>query len=268
MRSDRRAVLVGTVFVSLAWLGIGISASPGRGFPPEDKDDKSPQKKNVLIVGASSLIGPLGQPQVLGAMLASKEKPMKVQWKVLGNKDVEKMLGESKAWDYVIMDAWQFKRGGTDAPEFPDAVTAFVKKVRAHSPDCKIILFPWWIPSGPNATNEGVMKVFHHCVDAAKANKIWVATTGPAFTEARLARADLNITVNKGDAHPGVHGAYLNACSLYAILTGESPVGLPATLKFPEGEKDLTITAKDAKYLQELAWKVYQRELKDTKPVK
>jgi hypothetical protein len=45
-------------------------------------------------------------------------------------------------------------------------------------------------------------------------------------------------------------------------------VGLPATLKFPEGEKDLTITAKDAKYLQELAWKVYQRELKDTKPVK
>ena len=145
---------------------------------------------------------------------------------------------------------------------------AFVKKVRAHSPDCKIVLFPWWIPSGPSATNAGVMKVFHHCVDAAKANKIWVATTGPAFTEARLARPDLNITVNKGDAHPGAHGAYLNACSLYAILTDESPVGLPATLKIPRREKDLTITAEDAKYLQELAWKVYQRELKDTKPVK
>ena len=77
------------------------------------------------------------------------------------------------------------------------------------------------------------MKVFRHCVDAAKVNNIWVATTGPAFTEAHLARADLNITVSKDDAHPGVHGAYLNAGSLYAILTGESPVGLPATLRKP-----------------------------------
>ena len=36
----------------------------------------------------------------------------------------------------------------------------FVKQVRAHSPECKIILIPWWIPRGPDATNEGVMKAF------------------------------------------------------------------------------------------------------------
>ena len=147
-------------------------------------------------------------------------------------------------------------------------MTAFVKQVRVHSPDCKIILFPWWIPRGPDATNEGVMNVFRCCVEAARPNKIWVATTGPAFMEARLARPDLQVTVSKEDAHPGIHGAYINACSLYAILTGESPVGLPATLKVPGREKDLTIAPDDAKYLQELSWKVYQRELKDTKPVK
>ena len=266
MRADRQTILVGAAFVSLAWLGVGPSTSPSRALAPDDKDDKSPQKKNVLIIGASSLISPLGQPQVLGAMLASKETPMNVEGKFFGTEGVKKMLSSRRAWDYVIMDAWQFKRGGTDAPGFPDAVTAFVKQVRSHSLDCKIILFPWWIPRGPDATNEGVMKVFRHCVEAAKANKIWVATTGPAFTEASLARADLNITVSKEDAHPGVHGAYLNACSLYAILTGESPVGLPAMLRIPGREKDLTITAADAKYLQELAWKVYQRELKHTKP--
>ena len=152
---------------------------------------------------------------------------MNVEGKFFGTEDVEKMLSSRKAWDYVIMDAWQFKRGSTDAPGFPDAVTAFVTKVRAHSPDCKIILFPWWIPRGPDATNEGVMKVFRHCALAARANRIWVATTGPAFTEARLVRADLNITVSKEDAHPGVHGAYLNACSLYAIFTGASPWACP-----------------------------------------
>ena len=166
------------------------------------------------------------------------------------------------------MDAWQFRRGGTEPPGFPDAVAAFVKQVRAHSPECKIILFPWWIPRGPDATNEGVMKVFHRCVEAARQNDIWVATTGPAFAEARLARPDLHIWASEQDAHPGAHGAYLNACSLYAILTGESPVGLPATLKIPGRDGDLTIAPDDAKYLQELAWKVYRREIKNTKPAK
>lgn len=245
---------------------MGTATSLGRGLTPDVKDDHSPQKKNVLIIGASSLISPLGQPQLLGATLASRETPMNVEGKFFGTEDLGKMLRSRKGWDYVIMDAWQFQRGGTDSPGLPDAVTAFVKQVRSHSPDCQIILFPWWIARGPDATNEGVIKVFRRCVEAAKANRIWVATTGPAFTEALLARADLNLTVSKEDAHPGVHGAYLNACSLYATLTGESPVGQPATLKILGREKDLTITAADAKYLQEHAWTVYQRELKYTKP--
>ena len=82
-----------------------------------------------------------------------------------------------------------------------------MKQVRAPSPDCKIILFPWWNPNGPEATNEGVMRVFHRCVEAAKRNDIWVATTGPAFMEARLERPDLRVTVSEQDAHPGIHGA-------------------------------------------------------------
>jgi hypothetical protein len=47
------------------------------------------------------------------------------------------------------------EHGASVPPDFPKAVAAFVKEVRAHSPKCKIILFPWWIPGGPKATNEG-----------------------------------------------------------------------------------------------------------------
>lgn len=267
MRTNRRTIVVGVAVVSLAFLGIGSFRGPGRGWTADSNDEKTAKPKNVLIIGASSLFSSLGQPQLVDALLASKKMPMNVEGKFFGTETLDKMLSSRKVWDYVIMDAWQFKRGGTDAPGFPDAVNAFVKQVRGHSPDCKIILFPWWIPDGPDATNEGVMKVFHQCAEAARPNKIWVATTGPAFMEARLARPDLKVTVSKEDAHPGMHGAYINACSLYAILTGESPVGLPATLKVPGREKDLTIAPDDAKYLQELSWKVYQRELKDTKPV-
>jgi hypothetical protein len=232
---------------------------------------KSAPRPNLVIIGLSSLISPRGQPQLVDAMLESNGIPMNVEGLWYQPDAVEKMLGSRKAWDYVVMDAWQFGRGRTDPPDFPKAVAGFVKQVRAHSPKCKIILFPWWIPNGPKATNEGVMEVFHRCVDEAKVNNIWTATTGPAFMEARLARPDLSITVSKTDAHPGIHGAYLNACSLYAIITGENPVGLSATLKIVAGggkKVDYAVAPDDAKYLQETAWRVYQREIKNTKPAK
>jgi hypothetical protein len=237
-------------------------------FPTfDDAADKTPKRKHLLIIGASSLVDRVGTPQAVGALLESKGIPMDVEEVFWGTDTLDGMLGSKKVWDYVIMDAWQFSRGETEPPEFPNAVTAFVKQVRAHSPHCKIILFTWWIAHGPEATNEGVMKVFSRCVEAARQNAIWVSTTGPAFMEARLERPDLQVTISKDDAHPGIHGAYINACSLLAILTGESPVGLPATLKIPGRKKDLTIASDDAKYLQEVAWKVYQREIKNTKPV-
>jgi hypothetical protein len=113
------------------------------------------------------------------------------------------------------------------------------------------------------------MEVFNACVEQAKVNEIWVATTGPAFMEARLDRPDLKIVKSKTDAHPGNEGAYLNACSLYAIITDKSPVGLPSTLQFTNRDgdkKELSVTSEDAKYLQELAWKIYQREVKNVKP--
>ena len=89
--------------------------------------------------------------------------------------------------------------------------------------------------------------------------------------EAKLARPNLNIVKSKTDRHPGNHGAYLLACSLFAIIADKSPVGLPATLSLasPDGTKrDFGLAPDDAKYLQDLTWKIYQREIKDTKPAK
>jgi hypothetical protein len=60
----------------------------------------------------------------------------------------------------------------------------------------------------------------------------------------------------------------LNACSLFAILADKSPVGFPAKLSRSSGKQDDTIAPDDAKYLQEFAWKIYQSEIKNTKPAK
>jgi hypothetical protein len=245
----------------------------------DDQAEKSGPRPNVLIIGASSLNSPVGQTQLVGAMLASKGIQMNVEGKYPELDAVSDMLSSKPVWDYIIMDAWHLGRGSADGsegnasvpPDFPKAVGVFVKQVRAHSPKCKIILFPWWIPRGPTATNDGVMKVFHRCVEQAKLKDIWVATTGPAFMQSRLERPDLHITKSKTDAHPGNHGAYINACSLFAIITDKSPVGLPATLRLASVDgrtEDFAIAPEDAKYLQELAWKVYQREIENTKPAK
>lgn len=250
-----------------------------RNATSDDQADKSGRRENVLIIGASSLNSPVGQTQLVEAMLESKEIRMNFEGKYPQLDALDAMLKSREKWDFVILDAWHLGRGKADQgqgrasvpPDFPKAVAAFVKQVRGHSPKCKIILFPWWIPNGPKATNEGAMEVFQSCVEQAKLSDIWVATTGPAFMEARLERPDLHITKSATDAHPGIHGAYLNACSLFAIIADKSPVGLPATLRI-EGasskKEDYTIAPDDAKYLQGFAWKVYQREIKNTKPVK
>jgi hypothetical protein len=294
MRATTLTVLV--IIVTAVWSsGCGPNSSPSQSAAADhptasDKDpgdkpalpknaitddgaDKSAPPPNLMVVGASSLLPPLGQqPQLLRAMLSSKGIQMHIEGRWPPLDAVSRMKSSKRNWDYVIIDAWHFGRGRTDPPDFPKNVAAFVKQVRAQSPKCKIILFPWWLPDA-KATNEDVMAVFRRCVEQARLNDIWVATTGPAFMEVRLARPDLRITYSKTDAHPGVDGAYINACSLYALITGKSPVGLPATLKITadaNGGKtvDFAVAPDNAKYLQEAAWRVYQREIKNTKPAK
>ena len=100
----------------------------------------------MLIIGASSLIDRVGQPQVVGALLESKGIPMDVEEVFWGTDTLDGMLGSKKVWDYVIMDAWQFRRGETEPPGISERRDSFREAgLRAHSPHCKIILFTWWI---------------------------------------------------------------------------------------------------------------------------
>ena len=87
-------------------------------------------------------------------------------------------------------------------------------------------------------------------VPVAAAGKTWLAYWGDdSSPEQRLALYD----PDKG--HPGKKGSYIYACSLYAALTGHSPVGLTNhVLDWP----DDTVSAAEAKTFQETAWRVHQ----------
>lgn len=82
------------------------------------------------------------------------------------------------------------------------------------------------------------------------AGNAWLEYWGKTPSEEqRLALYD------KDKAHPGRKGSYIYACTLYAVLTANSPVGL--TNKIPKQPED-TITAEEAKKYQEAAWRISQ----------
>lgn len=87
-------------------------------------------------------------------------------------------------------------------------------------------------------------------VPVAAAGSAWLTYWGDSPTpEQRLALYD------KDKAHPGKKGSYIYACSLYALLTGQNPMGL--THRLPKQPEE-TITPAEAKQFQEAAWKVHQ----------
>jgi hypothetical protein len=76
----------------------------------------------------------------------------------------------------------------------------------------------------------------------------------------------LKLYVSETDWHYGFHGRYLAACSLYAAITGSSPVGLPANLtiaKFSNNQPlEICVDPKDARYLQQVAWASWRNSQK------
>jgi len=84
----------------------------------------------------------------------------------------------------------------------------------------------------------------------AAAGKAWLSYWGEMPTAAqRLA------LYHADKAHPGVKGSYIYACTLYAALTGHSPLGL--SNRIPQQPEE-AVTAAEARQFQEAAWRVHQ----------
>jgi hypothetical protein len=94
-------------------------------------------------------------------------------------------------------------------------------------------------------------------VPVVPAGNAWLDYWGKTPTEEqRLALYD------KDKAHPGKKGSYIYACTLYGVLTGQSPVGLTHSIpKWPED----AVTAEEAKKFQESAWRAH-REINKATP--
>ena len=95
---------------------------------------------------------------------------------------------------------------------------------------------------------------------AGKTGQADVAPVGLAWAAVRKAKPDLALHSRDG-SHPGKAGTYLAACVFHAVLTGRSPVGLPAKLTAEGKGKTRTLAAippATAVMLQKSAWETVQ----------
>ena len=80
-------------------------------------------------------------------------------------------------------------------------------------------------------------------------------------------QTDRKYAQNKVGTHQSPFGSYLAACTLYAAIYKQSPVGLTFHAAF-DAKKEIPIEAADATAAQEIAWEVWQEysQQHSTKP--
>jgi hypothetical protein len=93
--------------------------------------------------------------------------------------------------------------------------------------------------------------------DAELAAKLHIVLVpiGAAWQEALRQRPELTLH-NPDGLHPGLHGAYLNACVYYAVLAGRSPEGNRNPTVLGQGVK---VESDAARFLERIAWETAQK---------
>jgi hypothetical protein len=128
-------------------------------------------------------------------------------------------------------------------PKLKTAFAEFTKKdsaiVRAH--DAKPVFFMSWAYEDKPEMTAGLAEAY---TVAGNANDALVIPAGLAFARAREKQPELNLYA-ADKRHPSLAGTYLAACTSFAALTGQSPVG---------NAYHADLDAPTAMFLQQMAW--------------
>jgi hypothetical protein len=126
-----------------------------------------------------------------------------------------------------------------------DKKDSFVKHARlfaeaARQAKSKVLFFVTGHVQAKRAAHEVMYKA-----NQEMARELRCRLAGGGMAWLRAWAKDPKLDLHHTDrAHPNVKGYYLNACVLFAALTGASPVGLDP----------FSLSKEDARFLQEIAW--------------
>lgn len=239
------------------------------GFPratvaSQEKEAAPPKPLRVLFVGNSQIYyndlprilealaesAPKDRPRIRAEVAVAGGASLESHWKRGTGKGTPRSRINEEKWDYVILQEIYFAKPDTfttHARLFHDLIRKSGARTVLLSTASVSQLYPKGFQE-LHAMHIALGKEMK--VPVAAAGNAWLAFWGDNPTpEQRLALYDPD------KAHPGKKGSYIYACTLYPILTGESPVGL--THRIPK-QAENTITPAEAKQFQEAAWRVHR----------
>ncbi len=246
-----------------------VALAVGARLPAQQPAPAKPKALQVLFIGNSQIYyndlprmlealaesAPEDRPRIQTDRFVPGGASLEGLWKAGTDKGKARAKIQEKKWDYVIVQEIYHAR-----PEsFEQYAPLFHELIQKNG--SRTVLFC------TATVSQAYPKGFHDMyemqlamgkklkVPVAAGGKAWLAYWGDAPTvEQRLA------LYAPDKAHPGKKGSYIYACTLYAVLTGQSPVGL--TNRIPK-QPDDTITPAEARQYQEAAWRVYQEVKRD-----
>jgi hypothetical protein len=134
-------------------------------------------------------------------------------------------LLRSQAWSFVILEAQKYSSSGQIEYSTEEAKELIrISRAQRAVP----VMFPEW----PRKDIDETQRIYGLHVSIAQAEPACVAPIGQAWDLA-LSR-DPTLTLHAADGnHSAPAGAFLAALVLYATITGQSPLDLPALPQYP-----------------------------------
>jgi len=225
------------------------SCAPNRGQRVVQSPDK------ILFVGNSFTYSHHGVESHVRALAASAIPPKLIQAdsNTQGGATLQIQHGRSEVHDMIREGAYDVVVLQGDMPELTGhSVEPFLENARLFDGEirqagAKTIFFMTWPYERLNwITLEEIAKAHHDISTALNAS---VAPVGMAFQRSQAERPGLDM-LGRDREHQSIHGTYLAACVIYVSLFGETPQGLAYA--------PTSVSAKDAAFLQRIAWETVQ----------
>jgi|GEM_PF-816823 len=254
---------------------LGMALLPTFNATAEDAQSAGPHK--ILMIG-NSLTYTWKIPSILERFAADTHRDLKITSHVAGGKDlVWHWANSTKAGGQTAQDV--IAKGGYDLvivqeysnmlskPEgrdnFDRIFPEYLKAITAGSMQTMLYMAH---PTRKEVDLEGIRPIIDAYSKKADEFGLVCAPVALAFVRSNeklpnLALMDLQTdrkyAQNKVGTHQSPFGSYLAACTLYAAIYKQSPVGLSFHGAF-DGTTEIPIDAADATAAQEIAWQVWQ----------
>ena len=209
------------------------------------------------------------KPPIVAVTAANGGHSLKMNWE---RPDVQQLVTDAKGdWDFVVLQEMRglpVARSGPDGFGFvygrAEYFVPYAKKFNetARERNAVTMLFMTWkVPAMTSTTQEEWTDSY---LRLAKEIRSECSPVGMAIELAMLRKPGISLFHDQYPGHVNERGSYLAACTFYAAVFNESPVGLPRQVAQTNGST-LTVSPTDATLLQTCAWDAYQQYKKRLK---